>query len=379
MNGAGKKHVIVALSGGVDSAVAALRLVQAGYRVEALHMTNWEAADGYCTSGQDLADARQVATDLDIPLHHVNFAREYRHEVFAGFLAASRAGLTPNPDVDCNRHIKFGLFLRHARRLGADLIATGHYARIEHAPRLRLLRAADSDKDQTYFLHAVDPAALALTLFPLGDLLKAQVRALARDYGFANHGKADSTGICFVGERPFREFLQQYLPQSPGPIMTPEGRIIGQHEGLAFYTLGQRQGLRIGGLAGARDEPWFVSGKDPARNALLAVQGHDHPALFRDAIEAGRLQWLAGEPADLYAGIRLEARIRHRQPPTTCAVRTSGPGKVEVHFTVPQRCPAPGQYVVFYAGEECLGGGTILATDHEQRATNATTPLCRSA
>ncbi len=356
----GATRVIVALSGGVDSAVAALRLLKAGYRVEALHMTNWESGDEYCSAGQDLADARRVCTDLDIPLHHSNFSREYRDEVFAGFLTAIRAGLTPNPDVDCNRYIKFGAFLNHARRLGADLIATGHYARVEHAPRLRLLRAADADKDQTYFLHAVDPSALAVSLFPLGDLPKPEVRKLAREHGLSNHDKPDSTGICFIGERPFRQFLQNHVRPIPGPILSAEGVILGTHAGLPFYTLGQREGLGIGGQQGADEAPWFVAGKDPRRNALLVVQGHDNPTLFSNRIRAGHLRWLAAPPAGLACGARLEARMRHRQATTPCIVSDSGRDEIEVQFMEPQRCPAPGQFVVFYAGEECLGGGAIL-------------------
>lgn len=371
----GATRVIVALSGGVDSAVAALLLLKAGYRVEALHMTNWETGDGYCCAGQDLADARRICTDLDIPLHHSNFSRQYRDEVFAGFLTAVRAGHTPNPDVDCNRHIKFGVFLNHARRLGADMIATGHYARVEHAPRLRLLRAADADKDQTYFLHAVEPSALAVSLFPLGDLHKSEVRTLAREHGLSNHDKPDSTGICFIGERPFRQFLQHYVPQMPGPILNAGGAVLGTHEGLPFYTLGQREGLGIGGKQGADDAPWFVAGKDPRRNALLVVQGHDNPTLFRNWIRAGHLRWLSEPPADLGSGARLEARIRHRQATTPCMVSSSGRDEIEVQFMAPQRCPAPGQFVVFYDGAECLGGGSIL----ESGLAGAAMPPAREA
>ena len=350
----------MALSGGVDSAVAALCLVRAGYRVEALHMTNWDDASEYCTAGTDLADARRVCAELEIPLHHVSFAREYRDEVFAAFVAGLRAGQTPNPDVGCNRHIKFGAFLKHAVRLGAELIATGHYARVTRDPEPRLLRAADVGKDQTYFLHAIEPAALARTLFPLGDLQKQTVRNIARDFGFANHAKRDSTGICFVGERPFREFLADYVPPSPGAILTPGGQQVGEHSGLAYYTLGQREGLKIGGRRDGEDAPWFVAAKDPVRNALIVVQGRDHPWLLRHDLVAGDLRWLAGEPAGLGNGLTLDARIRHRHSPASCHVRKLADGRVSVRFQIAQRSPAPGQYVVFYRGDECLGGGVIV-------------------
>ena len=322
-------------------------------------MTNWEDADEHCTAGTDLADARRVCADLGIPLHHVNFTREYRDEVFADFLAELRAGRTPNPDVACNRHIKFGAFLRHALRLGADCIATGHYARVEHGEVPRLFRPADRAKDQTYFLHAVDPAALSHALFPLGSLEKHEVRRLARDYGLANHAKRDSTGICFVGERPFREFLSGHVSAEPGPILTTSGQVVGQHGGLPFYTLGQREGLGVGGCRGSPEAPWFVAAKDPARNALIVVQGANHPRLRRQEIIAGGLRWLAGEPAALAAGSELQARIRHRHEPAPCQVRTLPGSRLLVRFDEPQRTPTPGQYVVFYRGDECLGGGVI--------------------
>jgi tRNA-uridine 2-sulfurtransferase len=356
-------RVIIALSGGVDSAVAALCLLRAGYRVEALHMTNWDDADEHCTAGQDLADARQVCADLGIPLHHANFAREYREQVFAGFLAEYRAGRTPNPDVDCNRFIKFGTFLRHAVRLGADLIATGHYARVTPGDDVRLLKAVDGAKDQTYFLHAVPRAALARTLFPLGELTKPEVRRAAAEAGLANHAKRDSTGICFVGKRPFREFLARYLPAEPGPIVTPEGRLLGRHEGLPYYTLGQRQGLGIGGLPGGGDEPWYVADKDPARNALVVVQGNAHPLLASQGLQAGELHWVNGPPTGLRAGriLACAARTRYRQPEAACEVAVGSDGRLTVRFAQPQWAVTPGQHVVFYAGAECLGGGTICS------------------
>jgi tRNA-specific 2-thiouridylase len=363
MSGAQSKRVIVALSGGVDSAVAALCLLRDGYRVEALHMTNWDDANEYCTAGADLADARRVCADLGIHLHHVNFAREYRDEVFAGFLSELRAGRTPNPDVACNRHIKFGVFMEHARRLGADLIATGHYARILAGPPSRLFRPADREKDQTYFLHAIEGSALERTLFPLGLLEKSEVRRLARDYGLSNHARRDSTGICFVGERPFRDFLAEHLRPAPGPILGAAGQQLGEHIGLPFYTLGQREGLQIGGRNDSLQSPWFVAAKDAARNALIVVQGQDHPWLFRQELSAGDLRWLTGEPTGLADGLEFHARIRHRHAPAPCHVMLLPDGRARVHFETPQRAPAPGQYVVFYQGDECLGGGVIQDGD----------------
>jgi len=359
MTGTAPGLVIVGLSGGVDSAVAALCLLRAGHQVEALHMTNWDDADEHCTAGTDLADARRVCADLGIPLHHVNFAREYRDEVFADFLVELQAGRTPNPDVACNRFIKFGAFLRHALRLGADRIATGHYARVGHEPAPRLFRPVDRAKDQTYFLHSVDSAALALTLFPLGNLHKDEVRGLARDYGLANHAKRDSTGICFVGERPFRDFLAGHVSAEPGPILTASGQVVGEHRGLPFYTLGQREGLRVGGHRGGLEAPWFVAAKDASRNALIVVQGAGHPSLLRQEIVAGSLRWLAGAPPGNPAG-GLRARIRHRHEPAPCQVRPLDGGRLSVRFDQAQRAPTPGQYVVFYDGDECLGGGVIL-------------------
>jgi len=358
-------RVIVGLSGGVDSAVAALCLLRAGYNVEALHMTNWEDASEHCTAGTDLADARRVCADLGIHLQHVNFAREYREEVFSDFLSELRAGRTPNPDVACNRHIKFGAFLRHALRLGADFIATGHYARVEHGPAPRLFRPTDREKDQTYFLHAVDAAALSRTLFPLGSIAKQEVRRMALDYGLANHAKRDSTGICFVGERPFRQFLAEHVTALPGPILTASGEVVGRHSGLPFYTLGQREGLGVGGRQGSLDSPWFVAAKDAARNALIVVQGGNHPLLLRREITAGGLRWIAGEPEGIARGRDLRARIRHRHEPAACHARLLPGGRLQVRFEQPQRTPTPGQYVVLYDQDECLGGGVIL--DEEAR------------
>ncbi|HET6630124.1 MAG TPA: tRNA 2-thiouridine(34) synthase MnmA [Woeseiaceae bacterium] len=355
------RRVVTGLSGGVDSAVAAMRLRDAGADVHALHMTNWEDDDGYCTAAADLQDARRVCEALDIPLHHVNFAREYRENVFAYFLDEYRAGRTPNPDVFCNRDIKFGVFRRYAKRLGGSLLATGHYARVETLDgEARLYKSRDPDKDQTYFLHAVEAEALGETAFPLGDLLKGEVRALARDRALPVFDKKDSTGICFIGERPFREFLSQHLDAEPGPIRTPAGRTLGEHAGLPYYTIGQRQGLGIGGREDAGDAPWYVAGKDAARNTLIVVQG-DHPLLYSEELSAGRPSWIGAAPAELAAGGALEcaAKVRYRQPDQACRVRVEPGGGLHVVFDRPQRAVAPGQFVVFYDGGRCLGGAVI--------------------
>ncbi len=357
-----KQRVILGLSGGVDSAVAAVRLLEAGAEVEALHMTNWEDDDGYCKAAEDLQDARRVCDQLGIVLHHVNFASEYRERVFRYFLAEYERGRTPNPDVLCNREIKFGVFREHARRLGAGLIATGHYARRGTvAGRPALFRGQDRNKDQSYFLHAVTADALAATVFPLGDLAKDEVRRIARRSGLPVHAKKDSTGICFIGERPFREFLARYLPAQPGPIVRPDGAEIGRHHGLVYYTLGQRQGLGIGGRDDAGDAPWYVVGKRVTDNALIVDQG-DSPLLFSSALIAAEPSWIGAPPAGLAAGVQLTAQVRYRQPGQACRVRAAGDGALAVEFAQPQRAVAPGQYVVFYAGEQCLGGARIEST-----------------
>ena len=270
---AGRERIIVGISGGVDSAVAALCLIKSGFEVHGLHMTNWDEDDAYCTAADDYQSARQLCNELGIPLHRANFSVAYRQQVFTNFLREYAAGRTPNPDVLCNRHIKFGSFLEHARRLGAQRIATGHYAQLETTQGVRLLKGADLQKDQTYFLHSVEPDALLQVLFPIGGLTKAQVRRMANDAGLPNYDRPDSTGICFIGERPFREFIGRYLQSAPGPLLTPEGAQVGQHEGLMFYTLGQRSGMGIGGRAGGAGGPWYVAAKDPARRALVVVQG----------------------------------------------------------------------------------------------------------
>jgi len=360
-----KQRVIVGLSGGVDSAVAALLLQQQGYRVEGLFMKNWEEDDTaeYCSAAADLQDAREVADRLGIPLHTVNFSSEYWERVFAYFLEEYRAGRTPNPDVLCNREIKFRAFLEFAlERLDADSIATGHYAALSReGGRFRLMRSADEDKDQTYFLYLLDQTQLSRALFPLARLRKPQVRELAARTGFSNHLKKDSTGICFIGERKFRDFLQRYLPAQPGDIVDPGGRVIGRHEGLMYYTLGQRQGLGIGGMQDADASPWYVAGKDLDRNRLVAVQGHNHPLLMRQQLMASRLHWIAGFAPSL--PLSCTARIRHRQPLEACVIHPDEDGRCRVSFSRRQRAVTPGQSIVFYQGLECLGGGIIEQDD----------------
>ncbi|MGH8442208.1 MAG: tRNA 2-thiouridine(34) synthase MnmA [Nevskiaceae bacterium] len=350
------QHVVVGLSGGVDSAVSAHLLQQQGYRVSGLYMVNWtEDEEGYCTAAQDYQDARAVCEELGIPLHRVNFSKEYRARVFERFLADYAAGKTPNPDVLCNREVKFRPFREHALRLGADWIATGHYARIEQDPGgPRLLRAADANKDQTYFLAAVERPMLDRVLFPIGGLTKPEVRRVAQKAGLPNHRKRDSTGICFIGERPMREFLARYLAPAPGPIEDEHGHRLGQHPGLMFFTLGQRRGLRIGGRRGAAEKPWYVIDKDPARHALIVSQDAEHSRLHRRALMTGAFHWLRRPQ-----GAPLQARIRHRQALQECRAVVQADGRVRIDFAQPQRAAAPGQYVVLYEGEECLGGGEI--------------------
>jgi tRNA-specific 2-thiouridylase len=350
-----RSRIVVGLSGGVDSSVAALLLKRAGHDVHGVFMDNWDAEDAFCTAAQDFQDARAVCARLDIPLHKVSFVDEYMERVFALFLAEYRAGRTPNPDVLCNSEIKFKAFLDHALRLDAEAIATGHYARLDPAGP-RLLKARDHAKDQTYFLHAVAPAALARARLPVGELHKVEVRRLAREAGFPTHDKKDSTGICFIGERRFREFLKQYLPARPGPILSVDGVALGEHEGLVYYTLGQREGLKIGGVRGAGEAPWYVVDKRPRDDALIVAQGHDHPALLSDGLETGAVHWL-GEPAAI--GEPLHAKTRYRQPDQRCVVEALDSTRAVVRFASPQRAVTPGQYCVFYRGEDCLGGAVI--------------------
>jgi tRNA-specific 2-thiouridylase len=356
-SGPGPGTVIVGMSGGVDSAVAALLLQDAGFEVQGLFMSNWDDDDAYCTAAADLSDARRVCDILDIPLHRVSFAAEYRERVFAHFLREYAAGRTPNPDVLCNREIKFGVCLDYMHRLGASWIATGHYAKVaQDGGRPRLCKGADRGKDQSYFLHQVAPAALKRTLFPVGHLDKTEVRRRAHAAGLPVFDKPDSTGICFIGERPFEAFLTRYLRQTPGPIEDPDGRVVGEHRGLALYTLGQRSGLGIGGRAGAGTAPWYVADKQPARNALIAVQDHDHPLLMSDAFAVEEVHWL--DDGRLACDFDCAVKTRYRQSDLPCRVRADG-ASVQVSLRAAARAVTPGQYAVFYDGEECLGGGVI--------------------
>ena len=352
--------VVVGLSGGVDSAVAALLLKRAGHDVVGLFMKNWEDDDDdeYCSTREDLVDAVSAAERIGIDVEAVNFAAEYKERVFASFLAEYRAGRTPNPDVLCNAEIKFRAFLDHAMALGADKIATGHYARVEERDgRFALLRGLDPGKDQSYFLHRLTQAQLARTLFPVGHLHKSEVRRIAREAGLANHAKRDSTGICFIGERPFREFLSRYLPREPGPMVTPEGERVGAHEGLMYYTLGQRQGLGIGGRRDASPAPWYVAGKDLAANTLVVVQGHDHALLQKRRLHAEDASWIAGSPPS--AAGPLAAKTRYRQADAACSLTVSDATAFDLDFATPQWAVTPGQSVVFYEAEVCLGGAII--------------------
>ena len=356
------KHIIVGMSGGVDSSVTALILQEQGHKVTGLFMKNWEEDDGteYCTAMQDLADAQQVCDTLGIELKTVNFASEYWDEVFEVFLSEFKAGRTPNPDILCNKHVKFKAFLDYAiEDLGAEYIATGHYARVRKQDgEFQLLKGLDPNKEQSYFLYAMGQKALSKTLFPIGHLHKSEIRAMADKAGFANSRKKDSTGICFIGERKFKEFLERYLPHQPGEMRTPEGKVIGKHHGLMYYTLGQRQGLGIGGVKDAPDEPWFVLEKDLDNNALIVGQGHDHPLMLHNTLEAGQLDWCGSQP--LTETLRCAAKTRYRQPDQDCVVEPiDGGTRVKVRFDQAQRAITPGQSVVFYLGEVCLGGGII--------------------
>lgn len=364
-----KEHlkVIVGMSGGVDSSVSAYLLIEQGYQVEGLFMKNWDEDDGteYCTAKDDLADAQQVCDHLNIKLHQANFASEYWDNVFEHFLQEYKAGRTPNPDILCNREIKFKAFLEYAKVLGGDLIATGHYVRRgDRDGQTLLLKGLDGNKDQSYFLHAVGGNEIAQTLFPVGELEKPEVRRIAEENGLATAAKKDSTGICFIGERRFKDFLQQYLPAQPGRIETPEGEDIGEHNGLMYHTLGQRQGLGIGGLKNHSDAPWFVAGKDLERNVLTAVQGKNNPLLFNDWLTASSIYWVNGAPE---TPLRCKAKVRYRQDDQECTLFSdldeNGKNKgYRVEFAKPQRAVTPGQSVVFYLDDICLGGGVIEHT-----------------
>ncbi len=348
------------MSGGVDSSVSAWLLQQQGYQVEGLFMKNWDEDDGteYCTALADLADAEAVCSRLGIRLHTANFAAEYWDNVFEHFLREYRAGRTPNPDILCNREIKFKAFLDYATHLGADLIATGHYVRrLDRDGTVWLRKGLDPNKDQSYFLCAVNEAQLARSLFPVGELTKPQVREIAATQGFVTHDKKDSTGICFIGERRFKDFLQTYLPARPGAIETPEGKVIGQHAGLMYHTLGQRQGLGIGGIKDGAEAPWYVAAKDLQRNVLIVAQGNDHPLLFATALSTSHIDWInAAHPA---LPLRCKAKIRYRQPDQDCLLQADPSHGFRVSFDQPQRAVTPGQSIVFYQDDLCLGGAVI--------------------
>ncbi|MFC7517804.1 tRNA 2-thiouridine(34) synthase MnmA [Herbaspirillum sp. GCM10030257] len=360
-----KKRVVIGMSGGVDSSVSAWLLKEQGYEVIGLFMKNWEDDDDseYCSTREDWIDAASVADVVGVDIEAVNFAAEYKDRVFAEFLREYQAGRTPNPDVLCNAEIKFKAFLDHAMKLGADLIATGHYARVRQGEngRFELLKALDASKDQSYFLHRLNQAQLSKTLFPLGEIPKTEVRKIAERIGLPNARKKDSTGICFIGERPFREFLNRYLSYKPGPMMTPDGTVVGEHVGLSFYTLGQRKGIGLGGIksyqnAEGSSDAWYVARKDVENNTLYVVQGHDHPWLLSGALKSAQASWIAGEPPT--AG-QLAAKTRYRQADVPCVLTVDDAERFSLSFDTSQWAVTPGQSAVLYDGEVCLGGGII--------------------
>jgi len=354
-----KTTVIVGMSGGVDSSVSAARLVELGYQVSGIFMQNWEDDDEQCTARQDYRDARAVADKLQIELQTVNFAEEYWQRVFTHFLNEYKAGRTPNPDILCNREINFKAFLDHATDLGADFIATGHYARVgDSVSGAGLLRGLDENKDQSYFLSAIGHEQVARTLFPIGEMDKTDVRERARLASMHVHAKKDSTGICFIGERKFTAFLADYVPAQPGPIQDDAGNTIAQHNGLMFHTLGQRQGLGIGGLQGANDEPWYVLDKDVENNTLIVGQGHHHPMLLKEHCEVHEMHWIQGQRPNLEAG-PLSVKVRYRQPDVACEIEYTSATTLKVNFAEPIRAVTPGQALVVYQNKECLGGGVI--------------------
>jgi tRNA-specific 2-thiouridylase len=358
----GRKTIVVGMSGGVDSSVTAWRLKQAGLEVIGMFMKNWEDDDNdaYCSTRQDFLDAAAAAEVIGIELQAVNFAAEYKDRVFADFLREYQAGRTPNPDVLCNAEIKFKAFLDYAIAQGAQCIATGHYAQLQHDATglVKLIRAADASKDQTYFLHRLNQSQLARTVFPIGDLQKTEVRAIAARIGLPNAAKRDSTGICFIGERPFREFLNRYLPSQPGPMKTPTGRTVGQHQGLAFYTLGQRKGLGLGGDRAGDGSPWYVVEKNLDTNTLVVDQGHDHPGLLSKTLHAIDASWIAESPPP--SDLRHAAKTRYRQADAACQLQASADA-FDLQFDQPQWAVTPGQSAVLYDGPVCLGGGVIAA------------------
>ncbi len=353
-----KKRIIVGMSGGVDSSVSAWLLKQQGHEVVGLFMKNWEE-ETHCAARQDWIDAASVADLLGIDIEVVNFAAEYKEQVFTEFLREHAAGRTPNPDVLCNARIKFKAFLEHARALGAHMIATGHYARLRrpHPGGIELHKARDAMKDQSYFLHRLNQEQLARTRFPLGAMQKTQVREIAARIGLPNAKKKDSTGICFIGERPFRHFLSRYLPLTPGPIKTPDGHTVGEHMGLAFYTLGQRKGIGLGGVRNGSGAPWYVARKDTARNTLYIVQGQRHPWLNRTSIDLEDIHWISGAPPP--DNFRCSAKTRYRQMDARCTLMRADENRCTLCFDVPQWAATPGQYAVLYQGDMCIGGGVI--------------------
>ncbi len=365
MNTSTKTRVIVGMSGGVDSSVSALLLQQQGYDASGLFMKNWEENDpnGHCPAAEDARDALGVCDRLGISLDAVNFAKDYWDRVFRYFLDEYSRGRTPNPDVLCNKEIKFKAFLDYAMSQGADYIATGHYARVaQNNGRYRLLKGLDTNKDQSYFLYTLGQEQLARTLFPVGEITKPEVRRIATEAGFGNSAKKDSTGICFIGERDFKTFLARYLPAQPGDMMTPEGERVGQHDGLMYHTLGQRQGLGIGGRQGGDGSPWYVVGKSLTNNTLLVAQNHDHPLLYSRSLAASNLHWVHGAPPPL--PLHCTAKTRYRQTDQACTITTLEDGICHVAFDQPQWAVTPGQSVVFYTGDECLGGGVIEYTEN---------------
>ncbi len=353
-------RVVVGMSGGVDSSVAAYLLKEQGYEVQCVFMKNWEDEDDefYCSSEEDYSDAIQVCDLLDLPLHSVNFSKEYRENVFKYSLEEYKSGRTPNPDVLCNKEIKFKFFLDYALNLGADAIATGHYARIlKSADGFQLLKGIDKNKDQSYFLYLLGQEELSKSIFPIGNMNKDDVRILAKKLDLPTSTKKDSTGICFIGERDFKAFLLQYLPTQPGDIVTTEGKIVGQHDGLMYYTLGQRKGIGVGGGHGITEEPWYVVKKDLDKNSLVIGQGHDHPGLYSKSLTAGQLHWITSVPSKI--PFECTAKIRYRQKDQACTITNIENRIANIQFTENQFAPTPGQSVVFYDGEQCLGGGII--------------------
>jgi len=367
-----RPKIIVGMSGGVDSSVAALLLLEQGYHVEGLFMKNWEEDDDkdYCAAAADLKDASAVSDTLGIKLHTINFSSEYWDRVFKHFLDEYSAGRTPNPDILCNKEIKFRAFLDHALSLGAEKIATGHYVRSRQSNnKTQLLRGIDDSKDQSYFLHALNQYQLSHALFPLGDYTKPEVRDLAEKNNLMTFNKKDSTGICFIGERRFSTFLEKYLPAKPGEIHSVDGACVGKHNGLMYYTLGQRKGLGIGGLKESDEEPWYVVGKDLSNNILKVAQGHNHPAMFHNTLETGQVNWIAGTEPDADTMTQgLTAKIRYRQHDQKCSLTKTDQQKYIVTFGEAQRAITPGQSVVFYHNEVCLGGGVIETMYNNCRA-----------